>query len=191
MACELPRSWTATPLRWRCRWLEAQGGISLEVPIAVNGTFQPPDRSKGKVTIDLGGFKFEFEFVNIGDDAYMTDPGSGMWLKDATGSGDIEFFLIIDSLLDVEIDDSIDLFGNLDYIGVEDVNGVETHHILASLSDATLGDLSPVPGEYAIDYWVGVDDGLVHKIIVRGETELLGEGDPDSSSVDSAPAASK
>ena len=152
----------------------------MEVPIAVNGTFQPPDRSKGKVTIDLGGFKFEFEFVNIGDDAYMTDPGSGMWLKDDTGSGDIEFFLIIDSLLDVEIDDSIDLFGNLDYIGVEDVNGVETHHILASLSDATLGDLSPAPGEYAIDYWVGVDDGLVHKIIVHGETELLGEGDPDS-----------
>ena len=158
----------------------SSGGISLEVPIAVNGTFQPPDRSKGKVTIDLGGFKFEFEFVNIGDDAYMTDPGSGMWLKDDTGSGDIEFFLIIDSLLDVEIDDSIDLFGNLDYIGVEDVNGVETHHILASLSDATLGDLSPAPGEYAIDYWVGVDDGLVHKIIVHGETELLGEGDPDS-----------
>ena len=152
----------------------------MEVPIAVNGTFQPPDRSKGKVTIDLGGFKFEFEFVNIGDDAYMTDPGSGMWLKDDTGSGDIEFFLIIDSLLDVEIDDSIDLFGNLDYIGVEDVNGVETHHILASLSDATLEDLSPAPGDYAIDYWVGVDDGLVHKIIVSGEAELSGEGEPDS-----------
>ena len=158
----------------------SSGGISLEVPITVEGTFQPPDRSKGKVTIDLGGFKFEFEFVNIGDDAYMAEPGSVMWLKDDTGSGDIEFFLIIDSLLDDELDDSVDLFENLDYIGVEDVNGVETHHILASLSDATLEDLSPTPGEYAIDYWVGVDDGLVHKIIVHGETELLGEGDPDS-----------
>ena len=158
----------------------SSGGISLEVPIAVNGTFQPPDRSKGKVTIDLGGFKFEFEFVNIGDDFYMTDIGSGMWLKDDSGGGDIEFFLIIDSLLDVEPDDSVDLFENLDYIGVEDLDGVETHHILASLSDATLEDLSPAPGDYAIDYWVGVDDGLVHKIIVSGEAELSGEGEPDS-----------
>ena len=158
----------------------SSGGISLEVPITVDGSFQPPDRSKGKVTIDLGGFKFEFEFVNIGDDAYMTDPGSGMWLKDDTGSGDIEFFLIIDSLLDDSPDDSIDLFGNLDYIGVEDVIGVETHHILASLSDAILGDLSPVPGEYTIDYWVGVDDGLIHKITVRGDAELSGGGEPDS-----------
>ena len=158
----------------------SSGGISLEVPIGVDGAFKPPDRSKGKVTIDFGGFKFEFDFVNIGDDAYMTDPGSGMWMKDDTGSGDLDFFLIIDSLLDFDSDDSIDLFGNLDYIGVEDLDGIETHHIRASLSDAILEDLSPDPGEYAIDYWVGVDDGLVHKIIVHGETELLGEGDPDS-----------
>ena len=158
----------------------SSGGISLEVPITVDGAFQPPDRSKGKVTIDFGGFKFDFDFVNIGDDAYMTDPGSGMWLKDDTGSGDLDFFLIIGSLLGGETDDSIDLFGNLDYIGVEDVNGVETHHILASLSDATLGDLSPVPGEYTIDYWVGVDDGLVHRITVQGSAELSGDGDPDS-----------
>ena len=158
----------------------SSGGISLEVPIAVDGTFQPPDRSKGKVTIDFGGFKFEFDFVNIGDDAYMTDPGSGMWLKDDTGSGELDFFLIIDSLLGGETDDSIDLFGNLDYIGVEDVNGVETHHIRASLSDAILEDLSPDPGEYAIEYWVGVDDGLVHRITVLGDAELSGGGDPDS-----------
>ena len=158
----------------------SSGGMSLEVPITVAGTFQPPDRSKGKITIDLGGFKFEFEFVNIGDDAYMTDPGSGMWLKDDTGGGEIEFFLIIDSLLDDSPDDSIELFSNLDYVGVEDLDGIETHHIRASLSDATLEDLSPVPGEYDIDYWVGVDDGLVHKIAIQGDAELSGEGDPDS-----------
>ena len=158
----------------------SSGGISLEVPITVDGTFQPPDRSKGKVTIDFGGFEFEFEFVNIGDDFYMTDIGTGLWLKDDTGGGDIEFFLVIDSLLDDSSDDSVDLFGNLDYIGVEDVNGVDTHHIIASLSDATLGDLSPVPGEYTIDYWVGVDDGLVHKITVRGDAELSAGGEPDS-----------
>ena len=158
----------------------SSGGMSLEVPITVAGTFQPPDRSKGKITIDLGGFKFEFEFVNIGDDAYMTDPGSGMWLKDDTGGGEIEFFLIIDSLLDDSPDDSIELFSNLDYVGVEDLDGIETHHIRASLSDATLEDLSPVPGEYDIDYWVGIDDGLVHKIAIQGDAELSGEGDPDS-----------
>ena len=158
----------------------SSGGISLEVPIGVDGAFQPPDRSKGKVTIDFGGFKFEFDFVNIGDDAYMTDPGSGMWMKDDTGSGDLDFFLIIDSLLDFDSDDSIDLFGNLDYIGVEDLDGIETHHIRASLSDAILEDLSPDPGEYAIEYWVGVDDGLVHRITVLGDAELSGGGDPDS-----------
>ena len=158
----------------------SSGGISLEVPIGVDGAFKPPDRSKGKVTIDFGGFKFEFDFVNIGDDAYMTDPGSGMWMKDDTGSGDLDFFLIIDSLLDFDSDDSIDLFGNLDYIGVEDLDGIETHHIRASLSDAILEDLSPDPGEYAIDYWVGVDDGLVHRITVLGDAELSGGGDPDS-----------
>ena len=158
----------------------SSGGISLEVPIGVDGAFKPPDRSKGKVTIDFGGFKFEFDFVNIGDDAYMTDPGSGMWMKDDTGSGDLDFFLIIDSLLDFDSDDSIDLFGNLDYIGVEDLDGIETHHIRASLSDAILEDLSPDPGEYAIEYWVGVDDGLVHRITVLGDAELSGGGDPDS-----------
>ena len=158
----------------------SSGGISLEVPIGVDGAFKPPDRSKGKVTIDFGGFKFEFDFVNIGDDAYMTDPGSGMWMKDDTGSGDLDFFLIIDSLLDFDSDDSIDLFGNLDYIGVEDLDGIETHHIRASLSDAILEDLSPDPGEYAIEYWVGVDDGLVHRITVQGSAELSGDGDPDS-----------
>ena len=158
----------------------SSGGMSLEVPITVAGTFQPPDRSKGKITIDLGGFKFEFEFVNIGDDAYMTDPGSGMWLKDDTGGGEIEFFLIIDSLLDDSPDDSIELFSNLDYVGVEDLDGIETHHIRASLSDATLEELSPVPGEYDIDYWVGINDGLVHKIAIQGDAELSGEGDPDS-----------
>ena len=110
----------------------------------------------------------------------MTDPGSGMWMKDDTGSGDLDFFLIIDSLLDFDSDDSIDLFGNLDYIGVEDLDGIETHHIRASLSDAILEDLSPDPGEYAIDYWVGVDDGLVHRITVLGDAELSGGGDPDS-----------
>ena len=158
----------------------SSGGISLEVPIGVDGAFKPPDRSKGNVTIDFGGFKFEFDFVNIGDDAYMTDPGSGMWMKDDTGSGDLDFFLIIDSLLDFDSDDSIDLFGNLDYIGVEDLDGIETHHIRASLSDAILEDLSPDPGEYAIEYWVGVDDGLVHRITVLGDAELSGGGDPDS-----------
>ena len=158
----------------------SSGGMSMEIPIAVAGTFQPPDRSKGTITIDLGGFKFEFEFVNIGDDAYMTDPGSGMWIKDDTGGGEIEFFLIIDSLLKDSPDDSIDLFSNLDYIGVEDLDGIETHHLRASLSDATLEDLSPTPGEYDIDYWVGIDDGLVHRITIQGDAEISGGGDPDS-----------
>ncbi len=155
----------------------SSGGISLEVPISVDGTFQPPDRSKGKIQIDLAGFKWEFEFINIQDDFYMTDVSSGTWMKE-DGSEGLQFFLIIDSLLGGDDDDFVDTLGSLDYIGVEDVNGIETHHILASLSDVTLEDLSPVPGDYSIDYWVGVQDGLVHKITLHGEAEIPDVGDP-------------
>jgi hypothetical protein len=67
----------------------------------------------------------------------------------------------------------VDQFRDLTYVGEETLDGAPVHHLQATMSaDALLGeeDFGTVDtgDEFAVDYWIGVDDNLIRRAIMEG-----------------------
>ncbi|MCH7865135.1 MAG: hypothetical protein IIC56_07995, partial [Proteobacteria bacterium] len=52
-------------------------GVTLDIPIELTGDFQAPDRTQGTFTVSFFFIQIESQFINIGDDSYVTDPDTG------------------------------------------------------------------------------------------------------------------
>ena len=57
------------------------------------------------------------------------------------------------------------------YVGTEDIGGVRTHHIqgeVAASEVAAIAGSTTTDEPFTGDVWIGVDDGLVRRIVVLG-----------------------
>ena len=162
----------------------AQGGTSIEFPITLQADFQKPLDSKGSIEIDIGFFKIEMKFITVDGDFYMTDPETGEWLLGASASE----FLPLDAsdFADAENFVGPDLLAESDKLtleGAEDVNGIETYRISASADSGSVAILEGIDGELDMTFWVGVQDGLLHRIMANGQLGIPDTGAAQSDSL--------
>ena len=148
----------------------AQGGTSIELPVTLRADFQKPLDSKGSIEIDIGFFKIEMKFVTVDGDFYMTDPETGEWLLGASAS---EFLPLNPSdFADAENFVGPELLAESDKLtleGTEDIDGIEAYRITASADGGSVAMLEGIGGELDMTFWVGVEDGLLHRIMANGQ----------------------
>ena len=161
-----------------------QGGASIELPITLQADFQKPMDSQGSVVIDFGFFRIETKFVSKDGEFYMTDPETGEWTLGASASEFLPMnpsdFADADNLIGPEI---LEGGVKLTLEGVEDIDGGGAYRLSASASGGAVALLEGVDGELDIDFWVGVEDGLLSRIMASGQLAAPDADDAPSDSL--------
>ena len=133
-----------------------------EFPIYYKGDIQAPDRTRGKLGISLGFFLLEIDIITIGEDAYITNPETGVWERlfaaDTGFPSPAEF--VLPPMDPAQYEDA-------QIVGDDTVDGVATRHISANARGNYLG--SAYDSLY-VEMWVGVEDALVRRLTMAGET---------------------
>ena len=162
----------------------AQGGTSIELPVTLQADFQKPLDSKGSIEIDIGFFKIEMKFVTVDGDFYMTDPETGEWVLGASAS---DFLPLNPSdFADAENFVGPDLLAESDKLileGTEEVDGIEAYRITASADSGSVAILEGLDGELEMTFWVGVEDGMLHRIMANGKLGMPETGAAQSDSL--------
>jgi hypothetical protein len=154
-------------------------GISLDIPVSAAGDFEPPDRSKATLSINMGFVSFEIETVTADGAAFATDPQTGDWVKSEAGGGLLssphEAIGLVVGVADL-----------LKVVGFESIADAPVLHLRAK--DA-LGVLSNDPeGTATIDVWIGLDDFKPVRIGIEGEISLSDLGDQFPAQIGGGPA---
>lgn len=133
-----------------------------EFPIYYKGDIQAPDRTRGKLGVSLGFFLLEIDIITIGEDAYITNPETGVWERvfaaDTGFPSPYEFAL-------PPMDPA--RYEDVQIVGDDTVNGVAARRISAMVRGNYLG--SAYDSLY-VEMWVGVEDALVRRLTMAGET---------------------
>lgn len=162
----------------------AQGGTSIELPVTLQADFQKPLDSKGSIEIDIGFFKIEMRFVTVDGDFYMTDPETGEWLLGASAS---EFLPLNPSdFADAKNFVGPELLAESDRLtleGTEEIDGIEAYRITASADGGSVAMFEGLDGELDMTFWVGVQDGLLHRIMANGKLGMPDAGAAESDSL--------
>ena len=162
----------------------AQGATSIELPVTLQADFQTPLASQGSVVIDIGFFKIEIKFITVDGDFYMTDPETGEWILGASAS---DFLPLNPSdFADAENFVGPDLLAESDRLtleGTEEVDGIEAYRITASADSGSVAMLEGLDGELDMTFWVGVEDGLLHRIMASGKLAMPDTGADQSDSL--------
>ncbi|MXY22772.1 MAG: LppX_LprAFG lipoprotein [Dehalococcoidia bacterium] len=162
----------------------AQGGTSIELPVTLKADFQKPLDSKGSIEIDIGFFKIEMKFITVDGDFYMTDPETGEWILGASAS---DFLPLNPSdFADAENFVGPDLLAESDKLileGTEEIDGIEAYRISASADSGSVAMLEGLDGELDMTFWVGVEDGMLHRIMANGKLGMPETGAAQSDSL--------
>lgn len=137
-------------------------GGRAEVPIELEGDFQPPDRIEGTMRISLGFFAVQSQVINIGDTTYIKDESTGEWHASTASSP-----VLVGPGAFLAPDPKTLVF--LEVLGVVAVDGVEAYHLKAI---APSGSLDESVGQMDLEYWVGVDDGNLIQVVASGSVDL-------------------
>ena len=162
----------------------AQGGTSIEFPITLQAEIRKPFDSKGALGIDIGFFSIEIQFITVDGEFYMTDPETGDWVLGASASdflplnpsdfADAENFVGPDLLMESD---------KLTLEGTEEIDGIDAYRITVSADSGSVELLEGVDGELHMTFWVGVDDGLLYRMLAQGQLELPDSGAAPSDSL--------
>ena len=135
-----------------------------EFPIRFIGDFQLPDRASGKLQLALGIVLLQLDIVTIGEQAYITNPETGVWEQ---------YPLFLTGLPDpydlVLLPAQTSRYSDIQVVKEETIDGVQTQHIRANLRASVLG------GSYDnlfLDVWIGKDDNLIRRLTMSGETDV-------------------
>ena len=135
-----------------------------EFPVRFTADFQAPDRSDGKLLLSLGFVALELSIITIGDDAYITNPETGVWER---------YPLIYTGLpdpYDLALPPAdISRYSDIQVVKDETLDGVQTRHIRANLRDSVLG--SAYDNLY-VEMWIGIEDNLIRRLTMAGETTV-------------------
>jgi branched-chain amino acid transport system substrate-binding protein len=143
----------------------AEAGMSMEIPFTFAGDFQPPDRAQGTVSMSFLGMTIESEVITVGDTAYTTNMETGEWeisTEEASPFSPGDFTGV----------DPADIEG-LTLAGEETLDGTPVYRLTGVVTAEQLGDaMEGAEGELQVQYWMGIDDGLLHKGAVEGELSI-------------------
>lgn len=133
-----------------------------EFPIRYAGDFQPPDRARGKLTVSLGIFALETDLILIGDIAYIRNPETGEWetlyIQDAGLPSPYDF---------ARLPQDMARYRDLRIVGDETLDGRRVRRLAATLTGSYLGSRYE---SLFIEIWVGMQDALVRRYTLAGET---------------------
>lgn len=133
-------------------------GLTLVVPVRVEGDFQQPGDFRSVVDVTLRGLDVMTREIMVNGEKFDTDPVTGLWqpaIGTATPAGEAVDFLNIepDDLIDIEV------------LGSGTLDGVNVYRIRATAPAGLIGS-SPSPVE--LNYWVGVGDLVVRQVSADG-----------------------
>ena len=138
--------------------------FGTEFPIRFSGNFQLPDRADGKLQFALGLALLQLDIVTIGEQAYITNPETGVWEQ---------YPLFLTGLPDpydlVLPPSDISRYSDIEMVKEQTIDGVKTQHIRANLRASVLG------GSYEklfVEMWIGKSDNLVRRLTMSGKAEV-------------------
>lgn len=140
-------------------------GLTVDVPISFSGDYQAPDRMQALMSIEFLGISIETELITIGGISYATDPMTGDWEKQTEDTESVTPFQP-DSFIGA---DSFEL-ENPELVGLEELDGVAVYHISGSVPPEGFEEIFGDSGgetTFVIDYWIGMEDNLVRKIMLN------------------------
>ena len=161
----------------------AHGETSSKFPSTFQANFQKPFDSQGSIEMDLGYLQIETQFITVDDEFYMTDFGTDDWISGIKAS---EFLPFNPSdLSEAESFISPELLSDSDKLtleGVENIDGVDAHRIVASSNSDYIALLEADGAgiELNMTIWVGVEDNLIRRILANGELAPPGPSDDTS-----------
>jgi hypothetical protein len=146
-------------------------GLTMEMPMVLISDYQAPDRMQTTVTMAFLGEEFELQVITVRETDYILDPEIGEWVI----SPEPMSFLPAEGW-DYPLPEDMDA---LQLVGKESLNGVPVYHLegLVSAEDLDLaqpGLEADLEGEMNIEYWIGVEDSLVWKVVLDGELAISG-----------------
>ena len=158
-----------------------QANETVDMAMSVVGDFQVPDRNQAELSFNAGGVTVEFEAITIGDKTFMTDFITGEWTalpKLPTPFGnELLAAGAFGTDFGPEVAQGFVLVGEetLDGESVYRVRGPVSGEVLAEmLNDPSIGN-----GEGEVEYWIGVEDSLVRRVVIEME---ITEDDPITNS---------
>ena len=138
--------------------------FGTEFPIRFSGDFQLPDRAEGKLQLALGLVLLELDIIIIGEQAYITDPETGVWEQYPLA------FTGLPNPYDLALlPADASRYTDVEVVKDETIDGVQTQRIRANLRASMLG------GSYEnlfVELWIGKDDDLIYRLTMSGETEV-------------------
>ena len=163
-----------------------EGANRLELPFKFVGDFQSPDRTQATLEISILSNNITSDVIIIGDTSYATNPVTGEWQFSPDALLPIEGPYKI-----VSIDPSD--IGDLTLVGDETLNGVSVHHLRGSVDPFSIFQGQPTPAEreqldaeMQIDYWIGVDDSRLMRILAEGAVRPTEQAAAQSGSTDTS-----
>ena len=132
----------------------------------VDGDIAVPDRMKAKVGGSFSGVPISSELVVVGDDHWLKIPLLGTWQK-------VDLSTTVERFLDPEqgvlrvVEGATDVRDE----GSEEVGGVDTYHLSATVRGEDVAELLLVEPEaetVPIELWIGKDDLLLRRVRVSG-----------------------
>lgn len=138
--------------------------FGTEFPVRFSGDFQLPDRASGKLQLALGLVLLQIDIVTIGEQAYITNPETGVWEQ---------YPLFLTGLPNpydlVLLPPETSRYSDIRVVKDEIIDGIQTQHIRANLRANVLG------GSYDnlfLDVWIGKDDSLTRRLTMAGEADV-------------------
>lgn len=147
----------------------AAPGLSMTVPMTLDGDFQTPDRFQGTFAMSLGFIEFETQVITVGETTYFTNPDTGEWeieTEEAVPFGGPARFLETD----------LSVIRDLVLVGLGELDGVEVYRLSGVLPAETLGE-EEISGDLEVEYWVGVEDFLLRRIALEGDLDVDDSGE--------------
>ena len=140
---------------------------SMTIPVSFEGDYQAPDRARGALKMSLGFFEVESETITIGNDAYFTNPETGLW-----EAGSLEDVPLVQPTDLLEVG-SVPVKG-LALAGRETIGGAPAYRLTGTIpAESVLGE-GDTAGDLQIEYWITEEDSLIRRVALEGD---LGAGD--------------
>ena len=144
------------------------GGLAIEVPIEYAGDLHAIGYSSADLTITIPFQVIESKLITSSRTNYLFDPVANKW---EVLPGDSPFFAGPSVFLGTDASDATDLV----LVGTETIDGAETRVVSAKRPGVEIGGAT---GDLDVLYWIGVNDGLLHKVEASGLVEFGEEGVP-------------
>jgi hypothetical protein len=113
----------------------------------------------------------EITVMSVDGEVRMTDLFTGRWLVVPQSVLPVDFSQFGVTLADIIQAVMLSEPVRPELVGIENLAGVETHHVSGSISSQEMMGLVPGAGEgcdVGVDVWVEMPEGLVHQVLLSG-----------------------